>query len=180
MNIYKFYNTYGWKEKNNISKDAELFEDVRKNSRTYVSNCRKRILNYIPKKGNNILDFASGPIQYKEYLKYSKNFSISSLIIYISAHLNINYKVNYSILTSSLEQTLFENASINLINFNSWLHYFTKRKKLIEIFKDYSVIHIHGIWAPIQLISLLVCINLKKFLVIMCIKNKISIFIVTL
>ena len=74
MNIYKFYNTYGWKEKNNISKDAELFEDLRKNSQTYVSNCRKRILNYIPKKGNNILDFASGSIQYKEYLKYSKNF----------------------------------------------------------------------------------------------------------
>ena len=47
MNIYKFYNTYGWKEKNNISKDAELFEDLRKNSENYVSNCRKRINNYL-------------------------------------------------------------------------------------------------------------------------------------
>ena len=74
MNIYKFYNTSGWKEKNNISKDAELFEDLRKNSENYVSNCRKRLLKYIPKKGQHILDFASGPLQYKEYLEYSKNY----------------------------------------------------------------------------------------------------------
>ena len=74
MNIYKFYNTSGWKEKNNISKDAELFEDLRKNSENYVSNCRKRILKYIPNKGQHILDFASGPLQYKEYLEYSKNY----------------------------------------------------------------------------------------------------------
>ena len=49
MNIYKFYNTSGWEEKNNISKDAELFEDLRQNSENYVSNCRKRLLKYIPK-----------------------------------------------------------------------------------------------------------------------------------
>ena len=74
MNIYKFYNTSGWKKNNNISKDAELFEDLRKNSENYVSNCRKRLLKYIPKKGQHILDFASGPLQYKEYLEYSKNY----------------------------------------------------------------------------------------------------------
>jgi len=94
-----------------------------------------------------------------------KNFSISSLIIYISSHLNINYKVNYSILTSSLDQALFASSKINLINFNSWFQYFDK-KKLIKIFEDYKVIHIHGIWAPIQLISILVCINLNKSCVV--------------
>jgi hypothetical protein len=44
MNIYKFYNTFDWKEKNNVLNDAELFENLRKNSENYVSNCRKRIL----------------------------------------------------------------------------------------------------------------------------------------
>ena len=58
-----------------------------------------------------------------------KNFSISSLIIYISVYLNINYKVNYSILTSSLEKTLFKTPKIDLINFNSWFHYFSRKKK---------------------------------------------------
>ena len=33
MNIYKFYNELGWKEKNKVFKDAELFEDLRDNSK---------------------------------------------------------------------------------------------------------------------------------------------------
>lgn len=74
MDIFKFYNNFGWKEKNKIFKDAELFEDLREGSKLYVSKCRRRLLKYIPKKGSHILDFASGPIQYKEYLEYSKNF----------------------------------------------------------------------------------------------------------
>ena len=74
MNVYKFYNSEGWQKKDNKFKDANLFEDNRTSSQNYVSECRKRILKYIPKKGENILDFASGPIQYKEYLEYSKNF----------------------------------------------------------------------------------------------------------
>ncbi len=76
MDIYSFYNSIGWKEKNKVFEDAKLFEDLRKNSKKYVSKCRKRILNYIPKKGFHILDFASGPIQYPEYLGYSKNFNM--------------------------------------------------------------------------------------------------------
>ena len=76
MNIYKFYNELGWKEKNKIFKDAELFEDLRDGSKSYISKCRKKLLKHIPKKGNHILDFASGPIQYKEYLEYSKNFRL--------------------------------------------------------------------------------------------------------
>ena len=64
-----------WMEKRkSVFEDANLFEDLRFNSKEYISKCRKRILKYIPKKGNEILDFASGPIQYNEYLLYSKNF----------------------------------------------------------------------------------------------------------
>jgi len=74
MNVYKFYNNSGWKKRKSIFEDAKLFEDLRLYSKEYVSKCRKRILNYIPKEGKEILDFASGPIQYKEYLKYSNNF----------------------------------------------------------------------------------------------------------
>ena len=76
MNIYKFYNNLGWNEKNKVFKDAELFEDLREGSKSYVSKCRKKLLEYIPRKGDHILDFASGPIQYKEYIEYSKNFRL--------------------------------------------------------------------------------------------------------
>ena len=72
--VNKFYNNFGWGKKNKHTLDATLFEDLRYYSKEYVSKCRKRINNYIPRKGSNLLDFASGPIQYKEYLQYSKNF----------------------------------------------------------------------------------------------------------
>jgi hypothetical protein len=74
MNIYDFYNEIGWRKVKNNSIDAELFEDLRHVARKYVSQCRKKIIQHLPKKGVNILDFASGPIQYQEYLLYSKNF----------------------------------------------------------------------------------------------------------
>ena len=74
--VENFYNKEGWSLTTDNSKDAELFEDLRYYSNEYVSKCRLKVLKYIPKKGGeNILDFASGPIQYKEYLKYSKNFN---------------------------------------------------------------------------------------------------------
>lgn len=74
MDIYNFYNKIGWKKKNKHSLDAYLFEDLRPAAKEYVSNCRKKVNKFIPSKGLNMLDFASGPIQYKEYLSYSKNF----------------------------------------------------------------------------------------------------------
>ena len=75
-NVSNFYNKKGWKSKNNITLDSELFEDNRDIAKDYIKKCRLKIINYIPKKGINFLDFASGPIQYKEYLKYSENFNV--------------------------------------------------------------------------------------------------------
>jgi len=72
--VSKFYNTVGWEEEGEITEDAKIFEDLREHAKGYVSKCRLRALRHIPDKGVNILDMASGPIQYKEYLEYSKNF----------------------------------------------------------------------------------------------------------
>ena len=90
-----------------------------------------------------------------------KNFSISSLIIYLSAYLYENYKHAYSILSSSLEKNLFEKKNIEIIKINSWFQYFSSRSILSKKFNEFDHIHIHGLWAPIQFISLLVC-NEKK------------------
>lgn len=78
--VNKFYNNSGWKKKNKNTLDATLFEDLRSNAKEYVSKCRKRLQGYIPNKGIHILDFASGPIQYPEYLEYSKNFKLRHCI----------------------------------------------------------------------------------------------------
>ena len=60
--------------KNYIYEPAILFEDLRPSAKNYVSHSRNKINKHIAKKGTHLLDFASGPIQYNEYLKYSKNF----------------------------------------------------------------------------------------------------------
>ncbi|WP_181391793.1 class I SAM-dependent methyltransferase [Methanospirillum lacunae] len=74
ISVKTFYDEIGWIISGNETEDAIRFEDLRENSREYVSKCRLRVLKYIPDFGVNILDMASGPIQYKEYLEYSKNF----------------------------------------------------------------------------------------------------------
>jgi len=73
-NVSTFYNTVGWKTEEEITEDAKRFEDLRECAKKYISKCRLRVLRYIPDSGEYILDMASGPIQYPEYLLYSKNF----------------------------------------------------------------------------------------------------------
>ena len=72
--VSKFYNTVGWEAKDGITEDARKWEDLRDHAKLYVSKCRMRVLNHIPGNGVNMLDMASGPIQYREYLEYSRNF----------------------------------------------------------------------------------------------------------
>lgn len=72
--VSKFYNTIGWKTEEEITEDARRWEDLREHAKEYVGKCRLRVLRHIPENGVHILDMASGPIQYKEYLEYSKNF----------------------------------------------------------------------------------------------------------
>jgi len=72
--VSKFYNSVGWVTEGDTTEDAKRFEDLRKFSQKYAKRTRDLVMDYIPKKGEYILDMASGPIQYKEYLNYSKNF----------------------------------------------------------------------------------------------------------
>ena len=92
MDINKFYNRFGWKKHNKVFKDAELFEDLRENSSEYVKKCRLMLNKFIPIKGVNLLDFASGPIQYKEYLTYSKNFKYRHCVDFSSDAIKIAKK----------------------------------------------------------------------------------------
>ena len=114
MDVYKFYNEVGWTERKKETQDAILFEDLRPCASKYVAYSRKKINKYIKKKGDYILDFASGPIQYKEYLKYSQNFKLRYCVdfskqaiknakkkigikgkYYCNDFMNINFKKNY-------------------------------------------------------------------------------------
>jgi ubiquinone/menaquinone biosynthesis C-methylase UbiE len=73
--VNKFYNEIGWETHEGTTEDAKRFEDLRTCASEYVSKCRLRVLRHIPKKGKNIIDMASGPLQYPEYLDYSRGFN---------------------------------------------------------------------------------------------------------
>jgi len=74
-NVSRFYNRVGWRREKEVTEDARRWEDLRECARAYVSKCRLRVLRHIPENGINMLDMASGPLQYEEYLEYSRNFS---------------------------------------------------------------------------------------------------------
>ena len=79
-NVSRFYNDLGgWDSVADLldssTVDASLFEDLRDVSRNYLSKIRLRVNRHITNlTGGSLLDFASGPIQYKEYLTYSRGF----------------------------------------------------------------------------------------------------------
>ncbi|HPD64591.1 MAG TPA: class I SAM-dependent methyltransferase [Bacteroidia bacterium] len=73
--VADFYNTIGWDAENDITGDALKYEDLRKYAQEYVVKCRQRVNRYLPERGENLLDMASGPVQFPEYLDYSRNFT---------------------------------------------------------------------------------------------------------
>lgn len=72
--VKAIYETTGWATIGDVTYDAQAWEDLRSAAKSYVSKCRLRVLNHLPPRGRRVLDMASGPIQYPEYLKYSENF----------------------------------------------------------------------------------------------------------
>lgn len=73
-NISDFYNTVGWESEEEVYEDTKRFEDLRELAQEYNDKCRLRVAKHIPAQGDKMLDMASGPIPYKEYLDYSQNF----------------------------------------------------------------------------------------------------------
>lgn len=75
QSVQTFYTSQGWETAEGITTDARLWEDHRQVAASYVSGCRRRVLRHIPRSGGKrLLDMASGPIQYPEYLEYSRGY----------------------------------------------------------------------------------------------------------
>ena len=72
--VKNLYENVGWTVIGDKTYDAETSEDLRAGSRKYVSACRLRVLRHLPQGGERLLDMASGPVQYAEYLEYSAGF----------------------------------------------------------------------------------------------------------
>jgi SAM-dependent methyltransferase len=73
--VRRFYDEFGWRTADaGRFQDALKFEDLRPVSRDYIRRCHLRIAKYLPPRGKYLLDAASGPIQHREYLTYSRHY----------------------------------------------------------------------------------------------------------
>jgi ubiquinone/menaquinone biosynthesis C-methylase UbiE/uncharacterized protein YbaR (Trm112 family) len=69
--VRKFYDELGWEKDADSFSDAVIFEDLRPVAAEYVHRCHQRVAQYLSASGAYLLDVASGPLQYDEYLAYS-------------------------------------------------------------------------------------------------------------
>ncbi|MEE9508339.1 MAG: methyltransferase domain-containing protein, partial [Anaerolineales bacterium] len=72
--VREFYDSVGWKGIGQGLYQNARYEDLRPVSRNYIHRCHLRVKRFIPQRGEYLLDAGSGPIQYPEYLEYSKGF----------------------------------------------------------------------------------------------------------
>lgn len=77
--VRAFYDETGWRTdaggSEAVHTGARLWEDLRPCAAGYVSACRRKVLDHLPASGDRLLDAGSGPIQYPEYLEYSRGFA---------------------------------------------------------------------------------------------------------
>jgi 2-polyprenyl-3-methyl-5-hydroxy-6-metoxy-1,4-benzoquinol methylase len=77
--VREVYNHIGWQEVAE-GDDGECryqnahYEDLRPVSREYIHRCHLRVCRHLAPTGKYLLDAGSGPIQYPEYLEYSKGY----------------------------------------------------------------------------------------------------------
>ncbi|MBM3136829.1 MAG: class I SAM-dependent methyltransferase [Chloroflexi bacterium] len=72
--VRDFYDEIGWQQVGDGIYQNALYEDLRPVSSEYIHKCHLRINRFLSHKGKYLLDAGSGPIQYPEYLTYSKGY----------------------------------------------------------------------------------------------------------
>jgi SAM-dependent methyltransferase len=72
--VRQFYDQVGWQEIGEGIYQNAQYEDLRPVSREYIHRCHLRVGRHLQPTGKYFLDAGSGPIQYPEYLEYSKGY----------------------------------------------------------------------------------------------------------
>jgi ubiquinone/menaquinone biosynthesis C-methylase UbiE len=74
QDVRKFYDDIGWKEIGEGVYQNARYEDLRPVSWDYIHKCHLRVCRHLSPNGRYLLDAGSGPIQYPEYLEYSRGY----------------------------------------------------------------------------------------------------------
>lgn len=72
--VREFYNRVGWQEVSEGCYQNAAYEDLRPVSQEYIHCCHLRVVKHLKPNGRYLLDAGSGPIQYPEYLEYSRSY----------------------------------------------------------------------------------------------------------
>jgi SAM-dependent methyltransferase len=73
--VKAFYDEVGWQQDAaGAFHDSGRFDDMRPVSAGYLRRCRNRLRRLLPASGRWLLDCASGPLAFDEYLAYSRGF----------------------------------------------------------------------------------------------------------
>jgi SAM-dependent methyltransferase len=72
--VKAFYDQVGWQEVGEGVYQNARYEDLRPVARDYIHRCHLRLLRHIKPTGRYLLDAGCGPIQYPEYLEYSRGY----------------------------------------------------------------------------------------------------------
>ena len=72
--VRQFYDQIGWQVAGDGFYQNARYEDLRPVSREYIHRCHLRVASHLNPEGIYFLDAGSGPIQYPEYLEYSRSY----------------------------------------------------------------------------------------------------------
>ena len=92
-----------------------------------------------------------------------KNYSISSLIFFLSSYIERKIKIKHTILTTSLQSEIFTNSqNVKIINLSFISNFFKINEIMSRAIRGTDMVHIHGLWRWINFISIVHCIINKK------------------
>lgn len=72
--VREFYDHIGWSQVGDGLYQNARYEDLRPVSRDYIHKCHLRVARHLARRGRFLLDAGSGPVQWPEYLAYSKDY----------------------------------------------------------------------------------------------------------
>lgn len=72
--VQQYYEEFGWRRGKGERFGEVRWEDERTIVKSYISKCNRRVRRFLPRKGEFLLDAASGALPHPEYCEYSEGF----------------------------------------------------------------------------------------------------------
>src|SRR5512140_2577883 len=72
--VREFYDEIGWSQVGDGLYQNARYEDLRPVSHEYIHRCHLRVRRHLAARGRFLLDAGSGPVQWPDYLEYSREY----------------------------------------------------------------------------------------------------------